>query len=142
MDKSELIKKILDNMEYMEEIRGGIWKCKDETYQDLYFEAHQDMLPDDWRYKMIHDSLIALGEVEEGYDVMEALDSHIPIYTHELMAWMGSRNDRYSYVDQAIEDFGKADSIINDIMAGYLKELEEVYYSVDQWIDEHVDEDL
>ena len=140
MDKQELIKNVLSNMEYDESIRSGIWKCKDDTYQELMHVAHGDMLPDDWRYQMIHDSLIVMSETDDEDDVFEMLDNQVPVYTHELMAWMGSSNSRYSYVDEAIEEFGKGDSIINDIMRGYYQELNEVYYLIEGWINEKLDD--
>jgi len=142
MNKQEFTTKILNNMVYDENIRSGIYKCKDDTYQDLMHHAHGDMLPDDFRYKMIHDSLIILADDEDdSYDLMEELDSHIPVYTHDLMRWLSSSNSRYSYVDDAIEELGKGDSIIDDIMRGYYQELSEVFYLVEQWIDDNFDDD-
>lgn len=140
MDKSELIAKILGNMYYDESIRNGIWKCKDDTYQELMHYAHGDMLPDDFRYQMIHDVLVNMSEDEDA-DSMDVCDQCVPIYISELMSWLLSRNDRYTFVDEAIEQYGKGDSIISDISAGYLLECIEVYDLINQWIDEHLDDE-
>jgi len=142
MNKQEFTTRILNNMIYDESIRSGIYKCKDDTYQDLMHFAHGDMLPDDFRYKMIHDSLCIIADDDyDEDDVNESLDSHIPVYTNDLMRWLSSSNSRYSYVDEAISEFGKGDSIINDIMIGYYQELSEVFYLVNEWIDDNFDED-
>jgi len=126
MNKQELIESILENMYYDEEIRSGIWKCKDDTYQELMHHAHSDMLPDDFRYQMIHDVLIGMSEDEDA-DSMDVCDSCVPIYTSDLMGWLSSSNGRYTFVDEAIEQYGKGESITNDISAGYLLECMEVY---------------
>jgi len=140
MDKQELISKILENMYYDENIRSGIWKCKDDTYQEMFHQAHGDMLPDDHRYQMIHDILEGMHE-DPDVDGMEICDSIVPCYTYDLMSWLSSRNDRYAYVDEAIEQYGKGESIINDISAGYLLECMEVFDLINEWIDEHLDDE-
>lgn len=139
MDKSELIAKILGNMYYDESIRNGIWKCKTDEYQDLMHAAHGDMLPDDFRYQMIHDVLSGMSEDPDG-DSFEVCDSCVPVYNHELMAWLSSNNARYGYVDEAIEQYGKGDSVIDDIMGGYLLECMEVYDLINDWLDDNADE--
>lgn len=136
MNKQELIAKILNNMVYDENVRSGIWKCQDDTYQDLMHHAHGDMLPDDFRYQMIHDVLEGMHQDIDA-DGFEICDSIVPCYTSDLMAWLASRTDRYSFVDQAIEEYGKGESVINDISAGYLLECMEVYNLINDWIEEY-----
>jgi len=138
MNQEELIQDILKGMEYDQSVRSGIWKNNNPDYQEFYMYAHGDMLPDDHRYQMIHDILVSIDQYDDEY---EMIDSIIPCYTSDLMAWISSSNSRYGYVDQWVESYGHGDSVINDIMGGYGEELHEVYNLIMEWINDHVEED-
>jgi hypothetical protein len=122
----------------------SIWTHKDNTpYQDFYHHAHgSDLLPDDHRYTMIHSILSAIGEelfndpdlTLSDIDPVELIDPLVPVYNHDLLSWLSSHNSRYTYVDEAIQELGKRESIIDDIMSGYFMELEETYYLIIDWI--------
>lgn len=99
-----------------------------EELTELIHKAHGDMMPDDWRYKFIEESLDIIAEQDE--DDLDCPELEPDIYTHDLLQWLASRNDRYDYVDQATEEYGHGNSLINDIMLGQIKEKEEVYFSV------------
>ena len=100
-----------------------------EELTELIHKAHGDMLPDDWRYKFIEEALDQIAETEEEDD-LDCPELESDIYTYNLLQWLASRNDRYNYVDQATEEYGHGNSLINDIMLGQIKEKEEVYFSV------------
>jgi hypothetical protein len=109
------------------------WKTKDERPQelhDLIMEAHGDMMPDDYRYEFIESSLSIIAESEDPDESIDQVDESVDIYTHELIDWLGSRTDRYGFVDEAVEDMGHGDSITDDITRGQMKEREEVHSSV------------
>lgn len=109
--------------------------------QDVCFEAHKDgspgimgeagqgaMSPDDWRYSFIEEAADALAEMQDSEDESEVFGRiEADIYTYELTRWLNSRADRIGYVDEAVSDFGHGASIINDIMAGQIREKEEVF---------------
>ena len=141
MNKQELIEEILNDMEWKEEIRSGIWTHKTNTYQEFFNHCHDYMLPDDFRYKMIHDILEEMNGYEDHEDyVYEILENIVPVYTHDLMAWLSSSNSRYSYADDAVSEYGHGESIINDISMGYLFELQEVYALINEWLDDNCEE--
>ena len=143
--KMELIKDILNDMEYDESIRNGIWKHKTDTYQEFFHHAHGDMLPDDFRYKMIHDILSDMSSYDniDEIDSFELCDSNVPIYNHELLQWVSSHGSRSSYVDDAVSEFGYPidEGLINALQMGYFMELEEVYGLIMEWINDNVEEE-
>ena len=139
MNKIELIKDILKGMEY-KDIRSGIWINTNDTYQEFFHHAHGDMLPDDFRYKMIHDVLCNMDEDDE--DLIDMLESLIPINSSDLLAWISSNLTRISYCDQYQDEFdGSALKLTEIITGGYFEELQEVYYLINEWLDENIEED-
>jgi len=69
----------------------------------LYDGTPDGMSLDDWRYEQtpaileqIRDTITDAGET----DYLNA-----DVYTHELTAWLGSRNDRMGYVDEIIDEW-------------------------------------
>ena len=127
MNKDVLVRKILKGMEYKEDIRNGIWVNNDQTYQEFFHHCHSDMLPDDHRYRMIHDILANMESYDDEYELLESL---IPVYTSDLLNWLSSNNTRYTYCDEFKEEYGISDerSIIDLISGGYYMELNEVHY--------------
>lgn len=133
---------------HFEQIKRGddqIWSVKDSAPQwvtDLAHHAHGDMMPDDWRYQFIVDALDILAEEENPDNYVIALDADVDVYTGELLAWLGSRLDRTSYVNEALEECGRdaiapeEPNIVKDIMAGQYKEREEVLYLVRDFLAE------
>ena len=141
MDKMELVKSILSDMVYDETIRSGIWKHKSDTYQEFFHHAHGDMLPDDFRYTMIHDILCNMVDDDGDEDPIDMLDSLVPIYSSDLLAWISSNLTRISYCDQYQDEFdGSALKLTEIITGGYFEELQEVYYLINEWLDENNEE--
>jgi len=138
MNKIELIKEILNGMEY-KDIRNGIWINTNDTYQEFFHHVHGDMLPDDFRYKMIHDILQEMDDTEE-YDELN-IDDLIPIYTYELTSWLESNISRLSYCDDYLQEYGEVNDTISLLLGGYMMELNEVYYLINEWLDENTDEE-
>jgi len=138
MNKIELIKEILNGMEY-KDIRNGIWINTNDTYQEFFHHAHGDMLPDDFRYKMIHD---VLSNMDDYADEMELIESLIPVYTSDLLNWLSSNNNRYTYCDEFKDEYGISDerSIIDLISGGYMMELQEVYDLIVEWLNDNCEE--
>ena len=87
-----------------------IWVARNgapEWVRDMCHAAHQDgsnggMMPDNWRYSFIVEALDALSEADEP----DHIELDADIYTSELTAWLGSRNDRSGYCDQAADEYG------------------------------------
>ena len=145
---TQIVNAILADMEYkvITEERS-IWTHRTSIYQDLYLTVHGDMLPDDHRYEMIHNIILTLSDyltenpdMEDLSDIddkVELLDPLVPIHTSDLTSWLESTNSRYTYVDDAIDNYGKGDSVIDDIAMGYYIELEEIFYSLIEWITDY-----
>lgn len=140
MKKMELIKEILNGMEY-KDIRNGIWINTNDTYQEFFHHAHGDMLPDDFRYKMIHDILCNMVDDDDDEDPIDMLNSLVPVYTDKLTAWLYSSTSRLSYCDQYLEEYGEISDTISLLSGGYMMELQEVYALINEWLDENTDEE-
>ena len=138
MKKDVLVREILKGMEYKEDIRNGIWINNNPTYQELFFYAHDGMLPDDHKYRMIHSILQEMDDTEE-YDDL-CIDDLIPIYTNELISWLDSSISRLSYCDQYLEEYGEISDTISLLLGGYMMELNEVYFLILEWLNENCEE--
>jgi hypothetical protein len=139
MKKDVLVRKILKGMEYKEDIRNGIWINTNDTYNDFFYHVHDGMLPDDFRYKMIHSILQEMDDNEEYEDLN--IDDLIPIYTNELISWLDSSISRLSYCDQYLEEYVVISDTISLLSGGYMMELNEVYYLINEWLDENIEEE-
>ena len=138
MSKDVLVRKILSGMEY-KDIRNGIWINTNDTYQEFFHHVHGDFMPDDFRYKMIHSILQEMDDNDEYEDL--DIDNLIPIYTYELVAWLDSNITRLSYCDQYLEEYGEISDTIHLLSGGYMMELNEVYYLINEWLDENIEEE-
>jgi hypothetical protein len=136
MNKIELIKNILKGMEYRD-IRNGIWIITNDAYNDFFYHVHNGMLPDDCRYRMIHDILCNMDEDDEDLNIGDL----IPVYTNELISWLDSSISRLSYCDQYLEEYGEISDTISLLSGGYMMELQEVYALINEWLDENTDEE-
>lgn len=112
-----------------------------EWLSELVHTAHGDMGPDDHRYEFISQAIDAIAEGSPGD--LDGPEIEPDIYNHDLLAWLSSRNDRASYVDEAIEEYGQHSDmgIMGDIGIGQLREREEVYHSVLQSLRNQVEGD-
>ncbi len=89
-------------------------------------QAHGDMMPDDYRFEY---AMIA-AEMLWNYDDPDDVELQPDVYTSDLLDWLRSRNDRTTYIDDAIRDYGKAEQFDQDMMIAQTLEREEVLGSV------------
>lgn len=94
--------------------------------QEVAHEAHGDMFPDDWRYEFIE---LACDLIAENADNLDGARDSIEadIYTHDLTGWLHSRADRYSYCDEAAEEWGPQTETITWLQFGQLREKQETF---------------
>lgn len=122
------------------------WTVKNRSrapkwFQDMCFAAHNmggsHMLPDDFRYKFIVESLNAL---EEHSDSDSARDSLEPdVYNSQRNAWLGSHVERSGYVDEAVLEFGhSSDGVTGDLGLGQLVEMYEVFDALVRFWDDNL----
>src|SRR5690606_848180 len=131
MSIQNLAKKALEYFVLKERSDGeAFWTVKEHAplwIRDLCFKAHDngEILPDDWRYRFIVESLETLSECEDPYDV------YIETYTHsgELLRWFASSLARLQWVEEAVEgmDWGDRFDMLLALQAGQLHEKEHVF---------------
>lgn len=99
----------------------------DELYQ-LIYDAHNGMLPDDYKYDFIVEILQAIADTDDPEDI----EIEASIYNHELLNWLASRIDRVEYIHQAVNDFGmpKEFDFMELVRWGQWQEKQEVLQSV------------
>lgn len=104
-----------------------------EWMTDVCMDAHDSMLPDDWRYRMIRAAAAWLAEDDaDPDDPGEFADDFVPIYNRERVAWLASHLDRAGYVDEAADegliDYPSGPSRLMDLLGiGIYCEAAEVY---------------
>lgn len=143
MSEIRLAQKILKDMVYDENIRNGIYKAKSDKFQDFFMYCHSDMLPDDHRYKIIHDILIGICEHEDidVCDQYEICDSMVPCYTYDLTAWLHSRTDRIGWCNDYLSEVGPSDDMAQILSGGYMQECLFVFGLVIEWLGDHYEGD-
>jgi len=80
-----------------------------EWMTDVVFAVHEDKLPDDTTYKFISEALDIICELEDDTNVdeiHETIFEHTEpdVYTSDLTAWLGARNDHVYYLTEALEE--------------------------------------
>lgn len=102
-----------------------------EWMTDVVREAHDGMMPDDHRYRMIERVCDTLAESEDWDDLVTDLDGLVDIYTSHLTTWLASHIDRVGYCDDAVEDIGREyRDTANLLQWGQLREYEEIAASL------------
>jgi hypothetical protein len=87
------------------------------------------MMPDDYRYKFIENSLQYIADQDEDADDLDCPEIEADIYTSDLTKWLHSRNDRVYYLTEALEEYEIKDGF-QALQEAQLREREEVFYSV------------
>ncbi len=80
-----------------------------QELKELTRGAHGDFLPDDFRYKTIHDALCAFADCHID-DELDEIRVEADIYNHDLLKWLSSNLKRISYCDGAKAEFGLEDA--------------------------------
>jgi len=129
-----------DGTEYVKTIDD-----RPEELTELIYDAHGNMMPDDWKYKFIEESLNQIAETEDEDD-LDFPNIEPDIYNSVLLQWLSSNLTRAEYFDEAVEEYGWNDEgFYWNLMAAQVKEKEEVYFSVLsslRKIKENLEEDL
>jgi hypothetical protein len=104
---------------------------------DLAQTAHDGMMPDDYKYEYIVDSLALISEAEDN-DYLYELDSNLEpdVYNRDLLIWLSSNLNRAEYIDAYVQEYcgGSISSSDFDfyslIRNGQWLEKQEVFHSV------------
>lgn len=105
--------------------------------------AHGDILPDDWRYRLIESVLheIADGDAEGSGEIGGQVAESWGIYTADLLSWVGSHLSRIAYVDEWREQIGAGQSITDDLHGGLYVECVEIANLILRFLEDMEDDE-
>lgn len=105
----------------------------EDWVRDVCYGAHDDgsVMPDDTRYSMIEECAVTLTEYEprDWEDcIFEIADGLVPVYSHELVAWLASHGMRRYYVDNTQDEglIGADANLDARLSAGMREEYREI----------------
>ena len=101
-----------------------------EWFRDLVHSAHDDYLPDDYRYRWIAYALDAFSSYD---DAEQAIDEIEPdCYNFDLLKWVGSNLYRMGYVDEVLSSgsFDSLSPLASSLACAQAEEMRETYCSV------------
>ena len=101
-----------------------------EWVRTMVYDAHSDILPDDWRYQTIRDAIEAImdgGTDDPSDEARHAFADDADVYNSDLLEWVGSHASRPGYVDEAQSEFGEPRDFMHGIQMGQYLERGEVY---------------
>lgn len=112
MTIQELAKQMSDNFEYAKRDDGSeFYKCKEtiEWQRDIIHKAHDDgdILPNDWYYEVINDTVVVLAEYAKDEmdedDLRELVEEvQADIYHSDLIKWLQSVPCAEWYVNEVL----------------------------------------
>ena len=138
MKLSKKIQNYADMFEYKQRGDENICVFNNKASQDLkdsVYEAHGDLMPDDWIFN-IYESILSdlinydIETIEDIEDIRhEIVDGLIDIYNGELTSWLNSNLYFAEYVNEAKREFGASEEadIYNDIQLGQYKAIDEIF---------------
>ncbi len=106
---------------------------------EMVHTAHEDMMPNDYKYQYVVDTLDALSE---GQDPDEALyEIEADVYNYDLLQWVQSHGERVGFVDEATRELGHHAELgmMGDIMMGQVQEKQQVWQSVASALQERLE---
>jgi len=131
MTIQELAEKYADMFITAKRDNGETYLSLNEENEDLtqlIRDAHGDMMPDDYKYEYIHNSLEAIAECEL-HDNIHEISMESDCYNSDLLKWLSSSLSRADYIDEVVNNFGY-ESFYNTLMLAQQREREDVLRSV------------
>jgi hypothetical protein len=106
---------------------------------DLCHEAHNDMMPDDYRYEYLVEALehidSTLDPLADNLDDIEAHDACEPdCMSHDLLRWVSSNLSRMGYCDDVLYEY-QLDQLSDVLIQAQQAERVEVMQAVINWIE-------
>lgn len=116
-----------------------------EWVQNVCQEAHDGMMPDDWRYGAIQALVANLSDndSDEWENLQHGIcDDNVDVYNAELLNWVSSNLTRAEYVSEAVEEMGVPEpfDLYKTLQYGQYREMEEVYSSLVSSIEERAED--
>lgn len=72
--------------------------------RDAVYEAHDEELPNDWRYETCQAIVSALDSADDDFNPMMLADELADVYTSDLLDWYRGNISRMGYADEMIND--------------------------------------
>lgn len=116
------------------------WFRKDDSPKWVYnmvYDAHDDMFPDDYRYRFVVSALDAFSNYEDPQTALSEIESDP--YNYQVVDWLGSNAVRISYADEYQTD--NEVSVMDVIRAGQVSEKYDTYQSVLKHLNQQLDDD-
>jgi hypothetical protein len=113
-----------------------------EYLTELVHNAHNDFMPDDYKYEFIYDALDIIRDYEDEDYYYEGLDNYTECHTAKLLTWLASNINRMNYLEDVINNMFPAGNvkIFDALMGAQYTEREEVLNSVLSSIDSLIEE--
>ncbi len=107
--------------------------------QEMVRTAHEDMMPNDYKYQYVVDTLDALSEGRDPEDGLSEIEADV--YNYDLLTWVQSHGERVGFVDEVVSELGHHPEmgLIGDIMMGQVQEKQQVWQSVVSSLHERLD---
>ena len=134
-----IVKRIDDDL-YKDENNRVMHKTNE--FRELYFNAHNGFLPDDYIYGHIYHIISEIetylryntDEYVDIDDLIDELMSEINIepdqYTNNLLSWLSSNLNRYAIVEDLYQKGYKFSSLFDLLQEAQYLEIEEVKMSI------------
>lgn len=131
--KNQIMKFFANQFQVKERDNGDTFVCLGDSApswcQDVCREAHNGLMPDDWRYSWISSAADTLADIDPDEweeQTHEIADGLIDVYNGRLLSWLSSNLSRIGYCDEASENgLPRENDLINVIQAGQYEEIRE-----------------
>ena len=135
----DIVKRI-DNDLYQNEDKRVMHKT--DEFKDLYFNAHNGFMPDDYMYEHIEKIISEIemylqyntDEYDDIDDLIDELMGEITVepdcYTNNLLSWLSSNFNRYAIVEDLYQKGYKFSSLFDLLQVAQSIEIEEVQMSI------------
>jgi len=84
--------------------------------------AHEDELPNDWRYEVCGLAADAMAEASEDDELLEiasgVAESASSVYSSEVLRWYAELPGRLEYAERAREELGASEDVMGDLHHG------------------------
>jgi hypothetical protein len=114
-----------------------------EYVQDLAHHVHDDMMPDDYRYKFLTETIREIADYDEqtltdmltgDYDIYDIIGEP-DVYNHSLLQWQASNLSRMEYADDCLAEY-EPQSLSQLLMSAQHKEMVEVFNLILSWLEQ------
>lgn len=91
-----------------------------EWVANAIYEAHDDIMPNNWVYEVAHDAFAAIHDGVGSYsdDVLTGFADSADMYNADLLNWVRDYPAASGFIDEAVSEFGGAKDFFHSIQMG------------------------